>query len=98
MNKLNLDQENRTAYLEGLKRYKEQGVRILLDGEEVDDSKWEAIFEVQEDGSFYMGDYILEEEVEKFSVQVCERKENYGVSALTGKRLKEIRFDRVYNR
>lgn len=115
--KMKLDEKTREIYLEGLKRYQERGVRILVDGEETDASRWDVIFEVREDGSFYMGDYILEDEAgesrmadcgeagmcadsgqEKSGEQVCEPAAEYGKSKITGKRLKEIRFDRVYNR
>ena len=104
-------------------------MRILLDGKEVEDSRWNVIFEVREDGSFYMGDYILEDEHGEGSMtggsgqtrygerqtaceqvdagqqekehagqQVRESPAEYGSPKLLGKRLKEIRFDRVYNR
>ena len=59
-----LSPKAREIFLEGLKRYQERGVRILLDGKEVDVSGLEVIFEEREDGSFYMGDYILEDEDE----------------------------------
>ncbi len=63
--------------LAGLKRYRERGVTISVDGEELPEKDWNKIFEVREDDSFYMADYISDEE--------------------TGT-LKEIRFDRVYNK
>lgn len=63
--------------LAGLKRYREQGITICVDGEELPEKDWSKIFEVREDNSFYMADYISDEK--------------------TGK-LKEIRFDRVYNK
>ncbi|MDO5407388.1 MAG: hypothetical protein Q4F28_08675 [Eubacteriales bacterium] len=137
MVKMKMDARTREIYLEGLRRYRERGVRILLDGKEVEDSRWNVIFEVREDGSFYMGDYILEDEhgegsmtggsgqtccVERQTAceqvdagqqerwnagqqekehagrQVRESPAEYGSPKLLGKRLKEIRFDRVYNR
>lgn len=45
-------------FLEGLKIYRERGVKILIEEIEEDESEWDKIFEVSEDGSFYMGDYI----------------------------------------
>lgn len=109
-----MDARTRAVYLEGLKRYRERGVRILIDGKEVDDSQWKVIFETGKDGSFYMGDYILEDETgegqetdgggtygtvnSEMQGQICERPAEYGNPKLLGKRLKEIRFDRVYNR
>lgn len=121
MVKMKMDARTREIYLEGLRRYRERGVRILLDGKEVEDSRWNVIFEVREDGSFYMGDYILEDEHGEGSMtggsgqtccgerqmaceqvdagqQVRESPAEYGSPRLLGKRLKEIRFDRVYNR
>lgn len=50
------------TYLEGLKRYQNKGVRILVDGIECGESGWERIFEFKEDGGFYMGDFVREEQ------------------------------------
>lgn len=47
-----------STYLDGLKRYKSKGVHIVIDGEECPESDWERIFEMGEDGGFYMGDYV----------------------------------------
>ena len=91
----------RARYLAGMKRYQEQGVRILIDGKEADEVSWEAFFDVREDGGFYMGDYIFEEaaelsdfEKENEAVLAREAPVKYG----TKRKLKEIRFDLVYNR
>lgn len=70
-------------YLDGLKRYSEKGIPILIDGKAAEPAAWETIFQVCDDGSFYMGDYILMEE------------EGDGENKKT---LKEIRFDKVYYR
>lgn len=76
--KKRLEEASRKTYLNGLMRYQERGVPILIDGVETSPEEWDKIFEVREDGGFYMGDYILEEKGD-------------------GKRkLKEIRFDKVY--
>lgn len=56
--KTRMEQHNQNVYLEGLKRYHDKGVRIVIDGEEAPTEDWERIFEVGEDGGFYMGDYI----------------------------------------
>ena len=56
-----LNEKSRRAYVEGMKRYQEQGVRVLIDGKDADDELWEKIFEIRRDGGFYMGDYVLEE-------------------------------------
>lgn len=71
------DEVNKTNYLKGLKRCQNQGASIIIDGERIPEQEWEKIFEVREDNSFYMADYITDEK--------------------TGK-IREIRFDRVYNR
>ena len=50
--------KHQRTYLDGLKRYKNQGVRITIDGVECPEKEWEKIFEMGEDGGFYMGDYV----------------------------------------
>lgn len=50
--------ELQRTYLEGLKRYADRGIPIYIDGKECEEKDWERIFEVGEDGSFYMGDYV----------------------------------------
>lgn len=35
-----------------------QGIPIIIDGEECPEKDWERIFEMSEDGGFYMGDYV----------------------------------------
>ena len=82
----------RKAYVEGMKKYQEKGVHVLIDGTEADDSQWDKIFEIREDGSFYMGDYILEDVPQTGGCR--ETFAEYGAR----RRLKEIRFDIVYNR
>jgi len=46
------------AFMNALRQYQEKGGRILVDGEEAEESDWERIFEMGEDGGCYMGDYI----------------------------------------
>ena len=60
------DSENRsveemTRYLNGLKRYTEKGIPIYMDGKLSGQREWEKLFEVREDGMFYMGDYVQAE-------------------------------------
>lgn len=69
-------QDERQQYVDGLRRYESKGIPVFIDGEIPEEDDWEKIFQVHEDGSFYMCDYV-------------------GVSEGS---LKEIRFDRVYNR
>ena len=52
-------------FLAGLKRYKNQGVIIRIDGKELPEEDWEKIFEVREDNFFYMADYIPDENTGK---------------------------------
>lgn len=68
--------DEQRRYLDGLKRYKDKGIPIYVDNEPASSKDLEKLFEVHEDGMFYMGDYI---------------------QADTGE-LKEIRFDKVYNK
>lgn len=44
--KKRLNPESRRAYLEGLRKYREKGVPILIDGKEADESQWDKIFEI----------------------------------------------------
>ncbi len=78
--KRRLEEKTRKTYVEGLQKYQDRGIPIFIDGQEAKEADWEQIFEVHEDGSFYMGDYILEDEEGD------------------GRKLKEIRFDKVYYR
>lgn len=55
--KKNLKEEQK-RYLEGLKHYQEKGIPIYIDGQLAEYDEWDKIFEVKEDGSFYMGDYV----------------------------------------
>ena len=50
--------EEMTRYLNGLKRYTEKGIPIYMDGKLSGQREWEKLFEVREDGMFYMGDYV----------------------------------------
>lgn len=68
--------EEMRRYLAGLKRYKEKGIPIYVDNELTEPEDCGKLFEIREDGMFYMGDYV---------------------QADTGE-LKEIRFDKVYNK
>lgn len=54
--------EQRLQYLAGLKRLKNKGVSIFVDGIECPEKEWGRIFEVGEDGGFYMGDYVCLEQ------------------------------------
>lgn len=79
-----LEEKSRKTYLEGLQKYKERGIPILIDGREAGPKEWDRIFQVCEpEESFYMADFILDDE-----------EEGEGHS----RKLKEIRFDKVYYR
>ncbi len=56
---------NGDQYLEGLKRYRNKGIPIVIDGEELPETDWGKIFEIREDDSFYMADYVPNEETGK---------------------------------
>ncbi|MCI8515310.1 MAG: hypothetical protein HFG75_00250 [Hungatella sp.] len=68
--------EEQKQYVDGFRRFESIGVPIYIDGQEAAEEDWEKIFQVREDGAFYMCDYVGTEE---------------GT-------LKEIHFDRVYNK
>lgn len=79
-----LEEKSRKTYLEGLQKYKERGIPILIDGCEAGPEEWDRIFQVarEPEESFYMADFILDD----------EEGEDHG------RKLKEIRFDKVYYR
>ena len=67
-------------YLNGLKRYTERGIPIYMDGKLSGPGEWERLFEVREDGMFYMGDYVQSEggglkEIRFDKVYLYERSE-----------------------
>lgn len=100
--KLQLYGENKRIFLDGMRKYIERGIPILVDGKEVQAGQLGKILEIQEDGSFYMGDYIWEQEAIPAPMPglVREPLPAYQTSAqpIGGSvRLKEIRFDRVYH-
>ena len=93
----NAGNEGNQVYVDGLKRYQKRGIRVLIDGVDASDATWEKLFEVHEDGSFYMGDYILEDVPQGGSApaeEVNEEAEDY----MKARRLKEIHFDIVYHK
>ena len=46
----------------GLKRYEQKGIPVYIDGKKPEEEDWEKIFQIQEDGGFYMSDFIGLEE------------------------------------
>lgn len=50
--------EQQIRYIEGLKRYSERGIPIYIDGKRCKAEDCRKLFEVREDGTFYMGDYV----------------------------------------
>ncbi len=104
--------KNRKVFLDGLQKYWDRGVVIRIDGKVAEASEWIKILEIQADGSFYMGDYVMEEQrAFPSAAMVCEdpgiyetQKEPEGDDKKACPELyrmgtlKEIRFDRVYNR
>lgn len=57
-----MDAAKRQEYIAGMKRYEAKGIRIFIDDKKPSEEDWDRIFETQEDGSFYMGDYVGMEE------------------------------------
>ena len=53
-----IKREQQERYIEGLKRYSQRGIPIYIDGKECRAEDCERLFEVSEDGAFYMGDYV----------------------------------------
>lgn len=58
----NMESRNREVFLEGLKKYHDRGVRIVIEKKEALPEEWDQVFKVSEDGGFYMGDYISDDE------------------------------------
>lgn len=56
------DAKEQQAYINGLKRYEEKGIPVFIDGKKPMEEDWNKIFEVREDDSFYMSDYVGIEE------------------------------------
>ena len=54
-----LSRRSRKVFLEGLRRYQERGVRVLVDGKDAGQEDMERLLMEYEDGSFYMGDYKI---------------------------------------
>lgn len=50
-----IKREQQERYIEGLKRYSQRGIPIYIDGKECRAEDCERLFEVSEDGAFYMG-------------------------------------------
>lgn len=46
-------------YVNRLRKYRDRGIPVLIDGRAIcQESDWYKIFEVREDGAFYMADYV----------------------------------------
>lgn len=56
--KKQLEEKDRQVYLAGLKKYENRGIPIYIDNEKIKAEDMGKIFEIQEDGSFYMSDYV----------------------------------------
>lgn len=105
--KMNMSERNKRIFLDGLKKYQDRGIPVLIDGRQADDDALEKIFEQDERG-FYMGDYILEETPRTGNPEpmacplpdaVYEARRDYLAGRHIQKyHLKEIHFDKVYHR
>ena len=49
-----LSKKNKQVFLDGMRRYQDRGVDILIDGESADEKAWDRIFTVCQDDSFYV--------------------------------------------
>ena len=82
-----MEKQNRRKeqeYIKGLKRYEQKGIPVYIDGKKPEEEDWEKIFQIQEDGGFYMSDFIG---LSKY----------YRIALLEDGKLQEIHFDKVYN-
>ena len=87
--------EEMTRYLNGLKRYTEKGIPIYMDGKLSGQREWEKLFEVREDGMFYMGDYVQAEggglkEIRFDKVYLSEEEKNEKIRKDGGYRIEWI--------
>ena len=55
------EQEEKRRYLDGIRRYQSVGVTVLVDRKRAGSRRAGADCGSQEDGAFYMGDYITDE-------------------------------------
>lgn len=57
---MSLSEDDRRSYISGLRRYKNKGVKIFVDGVE-DERHWHKIVRVSDSaGWYYMGDFIVD--------------------------------------
>lgn len=57
-------EEAKKRFISGLKKYHKRGIPIFIEGELAEEKDWDRIFQINEDGSFYMGDYVGADEGE----------------------------------
>lgn len=60
-----MDKENeiqKDIFMQGIEKYKRTGVFVSIDDQEFQREDYEKLTGIREDGSFYMGDYIRDEE------------------------------------
>ncbi|MCD8224357.1 MAG: hypothetical protein LUC99_05865 [Clostridiales bacterium] len=128
--KQGLSARDRQIFLDGLKKFRERGVRILVDGKEVAEKNWDElqrIFQIRYGGpqrheQFYMADLIFENidvadltgewpemvhepgmayggtERKQGNCSEQEREKKPDRKGNCCRKLKEIRFDRVYHK
>ena len=56
-----MNENGKDSYIAGLKRYRERGIPIVIDGEVCTEPDWNRIFEAREDNSFYMADFVSDD-------------------------------------
>lgn len=57
-----MNDNGKESYIAGLKKYRDKGIPIVIDGEECPERDWKRIFEAREDNSFYMADFVSDDE------------------------------------
>ena len=62
-----MDENGKDSYIAGMKRYRERGIPIVIDGEKCTEPDWNRIFEAREDNSFYMADFVSDEKTGKLT-------------------------------
>lgn len=53
-----MDQFEQKRYLDGMRRYKNRGVRILIDNEEKPEAAWGIIFAAAAEGCYYRTHFV----------------------------------------
>lgn len=55
--KVDRDYDQKELYLNGIRKFRNRGIRILFDGKEIQENEWKDLFLTSENGGFYRCDY-----------------------------------------